>query len=174
MAPDPEADEPRILEHKEALNEGIPHYTAHWHIFIPTVVIAILYSGAWITLAMLGKSDSGMARLFIVVMAVGVPLLAAHAFLRFETIRLQISDGRVLCHTGWPRDLPIKVPLQVIREMRVRRGLAGTLFGGGTLILELIPKGKISVTDLDDPEAAKSSIAEAIEEYNMSSTSKES
>ena len=40
---------------------------------------------------------------------IGVPLLAAHAFLRFQTIRMQVSDGHVFCHPGWPKELPIDV-----------------------------------------------------------------
>ncbi|MEM7216578.1 MAG: PH domain-containing protein [Pseudomonadota bacterium] len=153
-----EPEDIHILERSEARTSGVPLFTAHWHIFIPTLVIAILYSVAWITLATLGKADSGLARLFIVVMAVGVPLLAVHAFLRYQTIRLQVSDGHVFCHPGWPKELPIDVPVSVIREIKVKRGLAGRVFGGGTIILSLVTEGDVVVADLAQPELARQTI----------------
>ncbi len=160
----PESDEFRILERSEARISGIPLFVSHWHIFVPTLIIGILYSAAWGFLSMTGKADSGLARLFIVVMAVGVPLLAAHAFLRFQTIRLQISeaDGQILCHPGWPRDLPICVPFNVIESVRVRRGLSGRLFGGGTVVLDLVTGGQVAVTDLAEPELARKRIETAL------------
>ncbi|MEM9331893.1 MAG: PH domain-containing protein [Pseudomonadota bacterium] len=157
-----EPEDVHILERAEAQSSGVPLFSAHWHIFVPTLAIGILYSLAWLFMAIVGKSDSGLARLFIVVMAVGVPLLAAHAFLRYQTIRLQISDGHVFCHPGWPKELPIDVPLQVIREAKVRRGLSGRLFGGGTLILDLVTEGNVVVADLAEPEKAKEIIDQSI------------
>lgn len=153
-----EPEDVHILERAEAQTSGIPLFTAHWHIFVPTIAIAILYSFAWIVLAALGKSDSGLARLFIVVMAIGVPILAAHAFLRYQTIRLQVCDGHAFCHPGWPKDLPVDVPLQMVKDVKVRRGLAGRIFGGGTVIIELITEGKVVVTDLAEPQMAADTI----------------
>ncbi|MEM7069859.1 MAG: PH domain-containing protein [Pseudomonadota bacterium] len=158
-----EPDEVHILERAEAKHSGVPLFVAHWHIFVPTLVIAVLYSSAWLLLAMMGKSGSGLARMFIVVMAIGVPLLAAHAFLRFQTIRLQVSDGHVFCHPGWPKELPIDVPLSVIKQVTVRRGLSGRLFGGGTVIMDLVTEGNVVVADLDNPDLAKQIIEDAIE-----------
>ena len=158
-----EPDEVHILERVEAKHSGIPLFAAHWHIFVPTLVIAVLYSAAWLTLALLGKADSGLARLFIVVMAVGVPLLAAHAFLRYQTIRLQVSDGHVFCHPGWPKELPVDVPLSVIKEVKVRRGLSGRLFGGGTIVMDLVTEGNVTVADLAKPDQAKRIIDQARE-----------
>ncbi|MGI9350821.1 MAG: hypothetical protein ACR2O3_04600 [Rhizobiaceae bacterium] len=148
-------DEVHILERVEAQSSGVPLFVAHWHIFAPTLVIAILYSAAWLFLAVTGKSETGLARLFIVVMAVGVPFLAAHAFLRYQTIRLQVSDGHAYCHPGWPKELPIDVPLSIIKEVKVRRGLSGYLFGGGTVILDLVTEGSVVVADISEPDLAK-------------------
>ncbi|MEM9278099.1 MAG: PH domain-containing protein [Pseudomonadota bacterium] len=147
-----------ILERAEAQDSGVPLFVAHWHIFAPTIAIGILYSAAWGFLAMLGKADSGLARLFIAVMAVGVPLLAAHAFLRYQTIRLQVSEGHAFCHPGWPKELPVDVPLSVIKQVKVRRGLFGRLFGGGTLIIDLVTEGSVVVADLAEPDLAKETI----------------
>jgi len=87
-----EADTGLILEKNDAQSQGIPLFSAHWHIFAPTIVILIAYSISWLLLAMADMSGTNLARLFIVVMAVFVPLLAAHAFLRYQTIRVQVND----------------------------------------------------------------------------------
>ena len=112
----------RILERREARAEGIPLFTAHWHLFIPTVVIAVLYSICWAILATIGMIDAALARMVVIVMAIGVPLLAAHAFLRYQTIRLQVSDSHVYCHPGWPKDLPIDLPVQIIQDVNGQAG----------------------------------------------------
>jgi len=158
-----ETDNLQILERVEAKNTGVPLFTAHWHLFLPTLVIAVLYSALWMFFASSGKADSGLARLFIVVMAIGVPLLAVHAFLRYQTIRVQVNEDQALCHPGWPKEFPIGVPGNVIQKVRVRRGLAGRLFGGGTLILQLSTGGRIVIADLAKPRDAKLAIQQMIE-----------
>ncbi len=159
----PEVDEPReadivFLERSEAKSSGIPLFAAHWHLFIPTVVIAVMYSLAWVALALLGRMDTAVARMFVVVMAVGVPLLAVHAFLRFQTIRLQISDAHILCHPGWPKDMPIELAPELITQVVVKRGLSGRLFGGGTVVLHLSTGSNVVIADLGDPDKAKMAI----------------
>lgn len=156
-------DEVEILERREAQSSGVPLFVAHYHIFVPTIAIALMYSFAWLFLAATGKSDTALARLFIIVMAVGVPILAAHAFLRFQTIRLQVNDGHVYCHPGWPKELPIDVPLSVVKSVDVRRGISGRLFGGGTVIINLVTEGNVVVADIAEPENAKEAIEAAIQ-----------
>ena len=82
----------------------------------------------------------------------------------FQTIRMQVSDGHVFCHPGWPKELPIDVPVSVIKAVNVRKGLSGRLLGGGTVILELITEGNVVVADLDRPDEAKRIIELAIEQ----------
>jgi len=157
-----EADTGLILEKNDAQSQGIPLFSAHWHIFAPTIVILIAYSISWLLLAMADMSGTNLARLFIVVMAVFVPLLAAHAFLRYQTIRVQVNDDCLFCHPGWPKDLPIEVPVAMIENVLVKRGLSGRLFGGGTLVLELVAENKIIIADLAEPEKAQAAIQEII------------
>lgn len=157
-----EADSGLILEKNDAQTQGIPLFSAHWHIFAPTIIILIAYSFSWLLLAMADMSDSNLARLFIVVMAVFVPLLAAHAFLRYQTIRVQVNDDCLFCHPGWPKDLPIEVPISMVKSVTVKRGLSGRLFGGGTLVLQLVAENKIIIADLAEPEKAKDAILNAI------------
>jgi membrane protein YdbS with pleckstrin-like domain len=157
-----EADSSLLLEKNDAQTQGVPLFFAHWHIFAPTIVILIAYSFSWLLLAMADMSDTNLARLFIVVMAVFVPLLAAHAFLRYQTIRVQVNEDCLFCHPGWPKDLPLEVPVAMIEDVVVKRGLSGRLFGGGTLILHLVAENKVVIADLAEPDAAKEAILNAI------------
>jgi len=147
-----------IMERSEAKLSGVPLFTAHWHLFIPTIVIAVMYSFSWGVLVALGRIDTAIARLFVVVMAVGVPLLAAHAFLRYQTIRLQINEAGVLCHPGWPKEMLIEIDAGLIEKIVVKRGLAGRLFGGGALVLHLATGSKVVIADLGDPDKARETI----------------
>lgn len=155
------AEDAHILERSEAKSSGVPLFAAGWPIFIPTTVIAILYFCAWLFLVLVGKADTGLARLFIIVMSVGVPLLAAHAFLRYQTIRLQVDEGHLLCHPGWPKELPVDVPFAVIEKVKVRYGLTGKLFDCGTVIIRLTTGGEVAIADLSRPHNAKRAIVEA-------------
>ena len=157
-----EADDVMLLERNEARDQGIPLFTAHWHLFAPTIIILFSYSFSWAMLAASGNSGTNLARLFIVVMAIFVPLLAAHAFLRYQTIRVQVNEDDIICHPGWPKDLPIDVPLSLIDRLVVKRGLAGRLFGGGTLVIHLKTDSKVAIADLAEPDLAKAKIEEAM------------
>ncbi len=147
-----------ILERADAKRSGVPLFSAHWHLFVPTTVIAILYAAMWIVLVAVGKIDSNLARMFVIVMAVGVPLLTAHAFLRYQTIRLQVNENNVLCHPGWPKDQPVEITPDLISSIVVKRGLSGLVFGGGTLVMSLTTGSKMVIADLDKPEEAKAAI----------------
>ena len=113
-------------------------------------------------MAVLGRLDSSLAKLFLIVLAVGVPLLAIHAFLRFNTARIQVADDHVRYHRGWPQRFPRDLPFVLIDQVYVRRGLAGRLFGGGTLAMRLTTGDRVYVPDLKDPEAACSELKLAL------------
>lgn len=157
-----EADSGLILEKNDAQMQGVPLFSAHWHIFAPTIIILVAYSFSWLLLAIADMSGSNLARLFIVVMAVFVPLLAAHAFLRYQTIRVQVNEDCLFCHPGWPKDLPIEIPVSTIKHVLVKRGFSGRLFGGGTLVLQLVAENKIVIADLAEPEKAQEAILNII------------
>ena len=154
-----------ILERGEARSSGVPLFCAHWHIFIPTLISFVAYSFAWFFLAITERSDGSLARLFIVVISIGVPLLAGHAFLRYQTIRLQVNADRLLCHPGWPKEIPIEVPFETIDKVEIKRGLYGHIFDGGTIVIHLKTHGKIAIADLSDPETVRQEIFTAMENY---------
>ncbi len=134
--------------------EPLFRYKAHWHIFVPTVIIAILYIAGWIVLYFMGLAGSGLARLFIVVLAIGVPILFVHAFLRYQTIAIEIYDNHLQYHTGWPRAEPVRLPYGMIKNARSTRGLSGRLFGGGTVVLKLLAGEEIGIADVEAPDRA--------------------
>lgn len=134
---------------------GRPTYHAHWQIFLPTFVILISYSAGLYALHTMGMTTSALFRLGAIVLGVGVPLLTVHAFLRFSTVRLQFMDRTLRYHRGWPDDSSVEVPYELISTLRVKRGVAGSLFGGGTIVIQLTTGTQIAVADIHDPRGAK-------------------
>jgi len=134
-------------------------FRPHWQLFVPTLVILAGYGLSLVYLWATGRSGSGLFRLFAIVAAIGVPLLAAHAFLRYETVRVRLGKQRILFHPGWPRRDAREIPSELVSAVRVKRGLAGRLFGGGTLVIETTTGGRIAVADLRMPDV----LAEEIE-----------
>ena len=100
----------------------------------------------------MGMAGGGLARLFIVVLAVGVPILFAHAFLRYQTITIELFEDYLQYHTGWPKSEPVKLPYGMVRNARYTRGLSGRLFGGGTVVLRLIGGGVVGIADVESPK----------------------
>lgn len=153
---------PRVLEVEDSTamevadKMGSPTYHAHWQIFIPTLVILLSYSSGLYALHTMGMTSSALFRLGAIVLGVGVPLLTVHAFLRFSTVRLQFMDRTLRYHKGWPEDASVEVPYELISTMRIKRGLAGRVFGGGTIVIKLTTGTQIAIADIHDTSGAKS------------------
>ena len=137
----------------------VASFKAHWHIFVPTIVICVLYISGWIILYFMGKSEGSLARLFIVVLAVGVPILFAHAFLRYQTISIEVLKTHLQYHPGWPRAEPVILPYALIDKIDFSRGLSGRMFGGGTVILQLVAGEAVGIADVEDPALAVAEIS---------------
>ncbi|MBZ0216349.1 MAG: hypothetical protein K8F25_07350, partial [Fimbriimonadaceae bacterium] len=56
---------------------------AHWSLFLPSVVVALIYGLAWLMLAMVGQGGGGLAKIMFLVLVIAPPVLLAHAFLRY-------------------------------------------------------------------------------------------
>ncbi len=140
--------------------EALHSYRAHWHIFVPTVVISVLYLVGWVILYFMELSGGNLARLFIVVLAVGVPLLFANAFLRYQTIAIELFESHLKYHTGWPKAEPVVLPYAIVDNVRYSRGLSGRLFGGGTVIVQLLAGEAIGIADVEKPEDAAEKIVQ--------------
>ena len=141
------------IELELAPEDGVSVFKPHWQIFVPTIIVLAGYGLSLIYLWMTGRTDTAIFRLFAIVAAIGVPLLAAHAFLRYETVRVQLKKNSLCYHPGWPKDRMLEIPHELIEAIRVKRGLAGRLFGGGTIVIRTSTGGKIAIADLRHPNA---------------------
>jgi|GEM_PF-4495414 len=137
-------------------------YKAHWQIFVPTFVICLLYVVGWVTLFYLGQSGDSLARLLIVVLAVGVPILFAYAFLRYQTISLELFDNNLRYHKGWPQADPVVISYTQVKKVIFSKGFFGRLFGGGTVMLQMDKGVVIRIADVSRPDEAEQNIADMI------------
>ena len=101
---------------------------------------------------MSGRSDGSLFRLFALILGIGVPLMAVHAFLRYETVRVRFGQEGLRYHAGWPQDAAMEIPYELITKLSIRRGISGRLLGGGTVVIETLTGMKKSIADLKDPE----------------------
>lgn len=147
-----------MLGENDNLGTGATFTPSRPALFLPVAVVAAGYAALLFFLLVTGKSGSGIGRLSVIVLSVGVPLLFAHAVLRYFTIRLQPQAHMLFLQTGFPRTEPLEIPYPLIRDIRIRRGLAGRLTGSGTLVFRLVSGQPLAVCDLQNPDAAKAEI----------------
>ncbi len=134
-------------------------YKAHWQIFVPTFIICFLYVVGWVILFFLGRSGDNLARLFIVVLAIGVPILFAYAFLRYQTISIEVFEKYLRYRRGWPKVDPVVIPYALIKKVDFSRGHLGGLFGGGAVTLQLEAGAVIAIADVERSIEARENIA---------------
>ncbi len=127
-------------------------------LFLPTAVIATGYAVALGVLQLLGKGDGAFARLCIVVLALGVPLLLANALLRYFTIHIRFLSDTIIVHPGFPRRNAREIAYPLIRDVRVSQGMSGKLSNSGTLILELVTGQRVAIGDLAEPHKVESAM----------------
>ncbi len=159
----PDPSSPNLQSKDRTENEepiALKNCKAHWHIFVPTIIIAILYIIGWLVMYFMGMAGGGLARLFVVVLAIGVPILFAHAFLRYQTITIELFEDYLKYHTGWPRSEPVQLPYGMVKKAKFTRGLSGRLFGGGTVVLNLIGGGVVGIADVETPKQIAGKINE--------------
>lgn len=130
-------------------------------LFVPTMVVALGYLCMWFFLYVTGNGSGAMARLSIAVLALGVPVLIAHAGLRYVTISIVVGPDHIVAHRGFPIRDEVEISYRAIREVRVRRGISGSLTGAGTILIDRVG-GKITVVpDIANPRGARKAILEA-------------
>lgn len=133
-------------------------------IFLPTLLIVSGYAAAFALLWVFGRGDGALARLCLLVLAIGGPFLVAHAVLRRFTVRVDVMPHAVYAHSGFPRNAPDEIPYALIRRLTLRRGPVGRLTGSGTLVFEIAGGTSIAVADLARPEQALRAIGRLIDE----------
>ena len=66
------------------------HFKAHWTLFLPALVVALLYGGLWVFLLVNGKGDTALARIMLLVLMLIVPVLLVRAIqYLFQLIHLE-------------------------------------------------------------------------------------
>lgn len=127
-------------------------------LFLPVSVVVIGYAAFLAGLAAAGLGDGPIFRFGIAVLALGAPFLVAHAWLRAVTIRAQLLPHALFLHRGFPSLGAVELPYGEIAGLRVARGPGGRLTGSGTLIVDLVAGGSLTVCDLAEPEEARLAI----------------
>ena len=144
-------------------NAPIRSYGARWQLFLPAVAVAAIYMGGWGYLYSSGMRHTGLARLLLIILTVGVPLITVHAFLRRQTIRVQVLSKGIRYHPGWPKDLAVDLPYDLIEKIRVKKSLISWLFNSGTLVIDLTTGEKVAIADLYRPELVRGAIESSMD-----------
>ncbi len=122
---------------------------------------AVIFAGYGAVLALLWQTqrlDTALGTLIAAVLAVGVPLIAAHAFLRILTIRLQPLAHAVFLHPGFPRAAASEIPYQRIVSVTTAGGLSGRMTGSASVTILRDDGMKFTAAAIADAEAARKAI----------------
>ncbi|RST88057.1 PH domain-containing protein [Aquibium carbonis] len=144
------------------VGSGGPFLPCAAALFLPMVLITAGYAATLLTLWYVGLGDGTLARLCILVLALAVPFLAAHALLRRFTIRIDVFPHAVYVHTGFPRRAPIEIPYALIGRLTLERGPVGRLTGSGTLVFEVAGGMRIEAADIARPSEALRAIGRLV------------
>lgn len=134
-------------------------YRADWSIYLPAILVILLYGALWVLMLFLGKGDTALARILLLVLVLGVPLLLVRAFLRYMSFELRIFRRRLLYRRGWIRPRWRRVALEDVTGVRVAYGPAGRLPGSGALIMTFHAGPPLRLMDIADPEGAEHQIS---------------
>lgn len=134
---------------------------AHWTIYLPTLVVALVWAGIYGWAHSRDPGLEGLASMALLVEALGVPLLLFAAALRARVLTVELrKEGRELyLRTGVLRVRDVGIGLSEIAHVRVRRSLPQRLLGGGALDIKTLSGERIFVADLDRPEAISAALA---------------
>lgn len=142
-------------------------HKTHWRasavaLFLPGLIIAAGYGLLYFGLSASGRGGGVLARISLIVLLVGVPLILAHAGLRLSTISLVLKGAHLEAHPGIPAGDPVQVAYRDIRAVSVKRGLSGRLTGAGSLVISTARKKPVVLSGLQDPDSALASVRERV------------
>lgn len=141
----------RDIEQEQGEGAAAEMYEVHWAVFLPTGVIAVLYLGLWFWFTEVHGTSGGMSRVALLVLAVGVPLLVAHAGLRYVNGRLELMEEELIACPGWPVRRERHVAYRHIADVKLRRGLIGRVLDVGSLVIVDRNGDKTVMPDLSAP-----------------------
>ncbi|AKH99456.1 hypothetical protein IMCC20628_00732 [Hoeflea sp. IMCC20628] len=123
-------------------------------LFLPGLAVAAGYGGLWLVLYLDGRGAGALARVSLMVLVIGVPLLLAHAGLRLSTTRLTLRGTHLEAHPGFPSRDPVIVAYPAVTRLSLRRGLSGWITGAGSLVIERENGAPVIIPGLSHPDAA--------------------
>lgn len=150
------ADSP--TPHSASRSEEVLHHSV-WQasafaLFLPALVVAAGYGMLLIALVLGDRGNGPLARVCLIVVVIGVPLLLAYAGLRLSTTRLTLHAAHMEAHPGFPVRDPVVIPYSAVSGLSLRRGLSGWITGAGSLMIERGDGPPITVSGLARPDAA--------------------
>lgn len=125
----------------------------HAIVFLPAIVIALIYGGCWLLLHQLGRGDGGLARLCFFVSVVAPPVFALFAFMRYTFGRIYLAETDLLIGPDWPWQMPRRLPLARLTSAEVVQNRLEAKFGAGALRLQTRGGEAILVRDCAAPDA---------------------
>ncbi|SOE13828.1 hypothetical protein SAMN05877838_0952 [Hoeflea halophila] len=123
-------------------------------LFLPALVVAAGYGALLLALVLADRGNGPLARVCMIVLVIGVPLLLAHAGLRLSTTRLALHASYLEVHPGFPARDPVTIPYASVSRATVRRGLSGWITGAGSLVIERESGLPVIVSGLSSPDTA--------------------
>jgi uncharacterized membrane protein YdbT with pleckstrin-like domain len=131
--------------------EPLAETGGHWSVFLPALLVAILYGVLWLLLDLTGRGSGALARLIFLVLIAAPPLLLAHAFLRFYSTGVAVTRQHILVARGWPRHMGEQIPLKDVESATLRVSRLSRLLGVGGIHIRLWDGNAIDARDLADP-----------------------
>ncbi len=128
-------------------------------LFLPGLVVAGGYASLWLFLYAAGRGEGALARVCLLVLVIGVPLILAYAGLRLSTLGLTLRGAHLEAHQGFPARDPVVVAYPAMTGLALRRGLSGWLTGAGSLVIQRENGPPLVVAGLADPDGALSDLS---------------
>lgn len=132
-------------------SETLAEAGAHWSLFLPAIMVAIIYGVAWLLLDLSGYGEGALGRLIFLVLMAAPPLLWGHAFLRFYSTGAAVTQDHVLVARGWPHHEAVRIALSEIESATMRESWLARRLGAGSIHLRLWDGSDIDVYDLRRP-----------------------
>lgn len=126
-----------------------PIAKAHWTIYLPSLVVALLWAGFYLRARFGEPPMPAIATLCLIVEAAAVPVLLMLAWGRARNLLVMLSSGDLLTRAGFPLKRERRIAMSDISRMAVRRGPVQRLFGGAALVVTLTSGARHVVNDLD-------------------------
>lgn len=124
---------------------------AHWTIYLPTLVVALVWAGIYGWAHWHDPALDGLASVALFVEALGVPLLLFSAVLRARVLTVELHGQQLYIRTGVLRARDVGIGLSEIAHVRVRHSIPQQWLGGGALDVTTLSGDRFLVTDLDNP-----------------------